>query len=144
MQRKQIATADNRLADQLLDELLDAPDDFHHFTERRLFRRLWFRLGRFLPRYFDLDEMHRERRAARDAAASLRGSRSLSYWRGCGPCEALSKLCRLVRAQTETEEAEFYPLLRTKLTRSDWSEIEEEIRAFEACSRSLRDRRLHS
>lgn len=135
-----VEKADEERANSLLDELLDGPDDFHHFIERRLFRRLWFREGNFVPGYFDLDELHAGRRAARDAVIRLGARRFAGFWNSEATRAAAASLLNFARMQIETEEAQFYPMLRRKLIASDWAEIDEETRAYQACWRAVRRR----
>lgn len=127
------------LVGKLVEQLIDSPDDFHHVTERRLFRRLWLRLGDFLPRYIDLDELHDEHRERRidvirywdrDAAMPLANLRMR---------DALAALCACVRSQTGTEERCLFPLLRKHLTSDDWSLIEDEVEAYNAAWLSIHD-----
>lgn len=125
------------LAVKLVEQLIDSPDDFHHMTERRLFRRLWLRLGDFLPRYIDLDELHDERRERRIDVIRFVDRRAAAFLEDGEFRDALTALCLCVRSQTEIEERCFFPLLRRHLTADDWSLAEDEIEAYNAAWQSI-------
>lgn len=126
------------LIDQLIDQLIDPPDDFHHMTERRLFRRLWRRMGVFLPRYIDLDELHEERRKRRmDVIRFLEADPDI-FTSNQEAAEALVKFCACIRKQTTIEERSLFPLLKKHLTSEDWSRAEDEIEAYNAAWTSIR------
>lgn len=129
--------ADVSLVSRLIDQIIDSPDDFHHLTERRLYRRLWYRVGFFLPRQFDLDEMHEERRSRRADVTRRRNKADSVFMKDADAREALLDLCHCVRSQVEFEENRFYPLLRRRLNAEDWAISEEETTAYGALSASL-------
>lgn len=132
------ATGDIALIPKLLDQLIDSPDDFHHVTERRLYRRLWFRMGLFLPRYFDLDELHDERRDRRIDVMRFLGDDARVFVEEARAREALAAFCVCVRQQTEIEERRFLPLLTRHFTSDDWSLAEDEAEAYLAAWSSIR------
>lgn len=129
---------DPSLAGKLIDRLIDSPDDFHHITERRLFRRLWLRLGVFLPRYIDLDELHEKRRSRRAAVVGfLDDADSAVFFADAAAREALKSFCDCVREQIAVEEQRLFPLLERRLTQEDWALVEDEIEAYNAAWSSL-------
>lgn len=122
----------------LVEQIIDSPDDFHHILERRLFRRLWYRLDTFLPRYIDLDEMHDERRQRRiDVIPFLDGDEA-ALSSDVYALKALSAFCACVRFQTKLEERCFFPLLERHLTSDDWALVSEESEAYAAAWLSVR------
>lgn len=131
-------SGDIALIPKLLDQLIDSPDDFHHVTERRLYRRLWFRMGLFLPRYFDLDELHDGRRDRRIDVMCFLGDDASIFVENARAREALAAFCACVREQTEIEERCFLPLLKRYLTSDDWSLAEDEAEAYFAAWSSIR------
>lgn len=122
----------------LIDQLIDPPDDFHHMTERRLFRRLWRRMSVFLPRYLDLDELHEERRKRRMDVIRFLDEGPDIFTSNQDAATALVKFCACIRKQTTIEERSLFPLLKKHLTSEDWSRAEDEIEAYNAAWTSIR------
>ncbi|MEZ5928323.1 MAG: hemerythrin domain-containing protein [Parvularculaceae bacterium] len=122
---------------ELIDQLIDPPDDIHHYVEKRLYRRLWYRLGVFLPSCFDLDEWHDERRERRLALMQRldESGRDLPWAEAA--LAALSGFCKCIRNQIEDEERRFFPLIETRLTEQDWLNIEDEVSAYDETWRRL-------
>ena len=127
---------------ELIDRLIDPPDDIHHYVERRLYRRLWYRLGVFLPSCFDLDEWHDERRERRLVLVRRLDACGKGFpWVGAA-LAALRGFCKCIRNQIEDEERRFFPLIESRLTDQDWSNIEEEISAYDETWRRLNKARF--
>ncbi len=112
----------------LPEEIKNAPDDAHHYRERRLFRTLCARLGR--PRFdgSDLDVRHENLRRRRFNAMEASDRRREAVRRA-------QEFLIALREQMDFEEQELYPLLERFLTAEDWSLLEEEFSAYRELQR---------
>jgi len=115
------------IAARQMDLLMRAPDDLHHWAERRVFRKLCFLLGSDVRSIMDLSEDHERLRRLRCDAASafhrLKESRRL----GALERAALDRFLEAVEAQMATEEGALFDLAATRLGPSDWAEIGRDV-----------------
>ena len=99
----QLANSDYSWLIKLVDQLIDAPDDYHHCIERRAFRRLRFRLGRVLPRNLDLGNRHEKLRRRRMEVIRYRDENESEYLTQPTSRSALSSFLECMRSQIEFE-----------------------------------------
>jgi hemerythrin-like domain-containing protein len=120
----------------LIDQFIDAPDDFHHILERKAYRRAWFRSGRFLPSALDIDEQHATIRGARERLITevdrpARHRRQKLHW-------AIADYAACARMAIAADERVLFPLLHRHLTNDDWRELATELCAYETIVNELR------
>ncbi len=115
------------------EEIKNAPDDAHHYRERRLFRALCARLGR--PRFdgLDLDVRHEDLRRHRSNAMEAGGRRREAVKRA-------QEFLIALREQMDFEEQELYPLLERFLTAEDWRLLQDEFSAYREVQRGAWER----
>ncbi len=122
---------DLAIIDSVLDPFIDSPDDFHHILERKAFRRLWFRMDCFLPRYFDLDESHstlRDQRAGVvETVDRIRTQGAIDDDGGA----VIARYIACVRSAIDVDEKQLFPLLTRHLTVDDWNNLAEASHSYD-------------
>lgn len=112
------------------ENLKNAPDDAHHYRERRLFRTLCARIGGHRFDGLDLDFWHENLRRRRIDAMDPGN-------RGREAVRRAQEFLLALREQMDIEETELYPLLERFLTAEDWSLLEDEFSAYRAVQRGV-------
>ena len=132
---------DELFAAAIMKPFIDAPDDFHHILERKAYRRLWFRCGRYMPRYFDLDEVHAELRNARENLVGMIGKAQSSGVSGEGCAIIIDHYAQRAKASIKGDEAMLFPMLMRHLKPEDWEELADDLEAYDLVAADVRSMR---
>lgn len=132
---------DIALTDAVMKPFIDAPDDFHHILERKAYRRLWFRCGRYMPRYFDLDEVHSELRNARENLVDIIGDERQSGFCGKDSGMVIDRYVERTKASIRGDETMLFPMLARHLKPEDWEELADDFKAYDLVAADVRSMR---
>lgn len=131
-----LTARDGVLAEALIDDLLAAPDDFHHLLEMRLYAKLQSRKRHLLPKIIDLARAHQDLRRMRREYLDASSGNSCN---GAERRKLLLAFAARLRLQIHAEERRLYPVLIDHLSDDEWSEAAVEMEAFEALRITLRN-----
>ncbi|NOX94857.1 MAG: hypothetical protein GXP04_07095 [Alphaproteobacteria bacterium] len=123
--------------EKLIDQLLDAPDEFHHHLERSAYHRLRARIGRLVPDALDLVKHQDEIRERRCDIMRFRDASPFGYMDSADTRAVLRNFCALRRSKIELEEEHLFPLFIKGLHSSDWACLQEEAEAYDAIVATL-------
>lgn len=126
---------DQGLASSLINQFIDAPDDFHHILERKAYRRAWARSLQRLPSILDIDKRRSVLRDAREHLASALESSSANGQNTRR--SAIAHYADCAKAAMKADEQTLFPLLRRYLTDNDWRELANDLRAYQKVVKEL-------
>ncbi len=126
----------------LVDEFIDAPDDFHHILERKAWRRAVARRSSDGndAEALNIDTHHAAVRAARERLVSE--IHTPSDQERAGLRRAVADYATRARNAIEADERVLFPMLGRFLTRDDWRELADELRAYQTIFDRLAPERI--
>lgn len=126
---------DRELTASLVNQFIDAPDDFHHILERKAYRRAWARSGKRLPSILGIDKRRSALRDARERLASVIEASSRDDRKTIS--SAVACYAKRAKAAMKIDEQALFPLLRRYLTDNDWRELASDLQAYQKVVKEL-------